>query len=58
VSVDAHCCPTVRGLTPDRALIPSEFRQLLSYGIELTDLAKGVSGMDHTLVALVRPCQI
>ena len=36
------------GLTPDRALIPSEFRELLSYGIGLTDLAKGVSGMDHT----------
>jgi TDG/mug DNA glycosylase family protein len=38
------------GLTPDRALIPSEFRELLSYGIGLTDLAKGVSGMDHTLM--------
>jgi TDG/mug DNA glycosylase family protein len=37
------------GLTPDRALSPSDFRELLSYGIGLTDLAKGVSGMDHTL---------
>jgi double-stranded uracil-DNA glycosylase len=38
------------GLTPDRALLPSEFRELLSYGIGLTDLAKAVSGMDHTLM--------
>ena len=38
------------GLTPDRALIPSEFRELLSYSIGLTDLAKGVAGMDHTLM--------
>jgi hypothetical protein len=38
------------GLTPDRTLIPSEFRELLSYGIGLTDLAKGVSGMNHTLM--------
>jgi TDG/mug DNA glycosylase family protein len=37
-------------LTPDRVLIPSECRELLSYGIGLTDLAKGVSGMDHTLM--------
>jgi double-stranded uracil-DNA glycosylase len=38
------------GLTPNRALRPCEFRELLSYGIGLTDMAKGVSGMDHTLM--------
>jgi TDG/mug DNA glycosylase family protein len=38
------------GLTADRALTPSEFRELPSYGIGLTDLSKGVSGMDHTLM--------
>jgi TDG/mug DNA glycosylase family protein len=47
------------GLTPDRALFPSEFRELLTYGIGLTDLAKGVSGMDHTLMRQsLRPSQI
>lgn len=36
------------GLTP-RVLRPNEAVQLLSHSIGLTDLAKGVSGMDHEL---------
>jgi double-stranded uracil-DNA glycosylase len=38
------------GLTP-RQLRPHEFRQLLDYGIGLTDLAKEVSGPDSSLAA-------
>ena len=36
------------GLTP-RLLKPSEYRQVLDYGLGLTDLAKHVSGSDDTL---------
>jgi double-stranded uracil-DNA glycosylase len=36
------------GLTP-RLLRPDEYRQLLAYGIGLTDIAKHVSGMDKDL---------
>ncbi len=36
------------GLTP-RQLMPAEFKEVLSYGIGLTDLAKFVSGNDDTL---------
>jgi TDG/mug DNA glycosylase family protein len=38
------------GLTP-RLLEPSEYPQLLTYGIGLTDLAKHASGMDNQLPA-------
>jgi double-stranded uracil-DNA glycosylase len=37
------------GLTGDRTLAPSEFRDLLSFGIGLTDLAKDVAGNDAEL---------
>lgn len=37
------------GLTP-RQLRPEEFRQILTYGLGLTDLAKGQSGGDADLV--------
>jgi len=36
------------GLTP-RQLEPGEFRQVLEYGLGLTDIAKHVSGMDRQL---------
>ncbi len=36
------------GLTP-RRLDPAEYRELLSYDIGLTDIAKHVSGMDNAL---------
>lgn len=36
------------GLTP-RQLLPHEFREVIKYGIGLTDLAKGVSGIDAEL---------
>ncbi len=36
------------GLTP-RLLRPEEFREVLSYGLGLTDLAKKVSGLDSDL---------
>jgi TDG/mug DNA glycosylase family protein len=36
------------GLTP-RHLEPEEYVSVLQYGLGLTDLAKGVSGADHTL---------
>lgn len=36
------------GLTP-RKLVPEEDQELLRFGIGLTDLAKGVSGMDRDL---------
>lgn len=38
------------GLT-DRVLLPTEFATLPAYGIGLTDLAKGTSGADSTLLA-------
>ncbi|MCB0020769.1 MAG: mismatch-specific DNA-glycosylase, partial [Anaerolineales bacterium] len=38
------------GLTPVQ-LAPNRYRELLTYGIGLTDLAKGVQGMDHELDA-------
>lgn len=36
------------GLTPVQ-FAPEQFRELLAYGIGLTDLAQHVSGMDHTI---------
>src|SRR6188474_1636049 len=36
------------GLTP-RELAPAEYPHLRQYGIGLTDLAKGVSGMDQSI---------
>jgi TDG/mug DNA glycosylase family protein len=36
------------GLTP-RILAPAEFRQVVRYGLGLTDMAKTVSGNDHDL---------
>jgi TDG/mug DNA glycosylase family protein len=36
------------GLTPTQ-LVPEAFRSLLGFGIGLTDLVKGKSGMDHVL---------
>jgi TDG/mug DNA glycosylase family protein len=36
------------GLTP-RQLAPSEFRELITYGIGLTDVCKRASGNDHDL---------
>ena len=36
------------GLTP-KLLLPSEFRELISWGIGLTDMVKDKSGMDNSL---------